>query len=160
MKTMGLTWPDHAAPGFEMALAQMNAIAESAHTPQGAFGYMLSRMRPRRSLRSPVTSRSRTTSSRALRTVCGSTSLEDNYPVLGQDLVYSTDLLVLKVKKGKHGRPPKIEQFIGDVSDYTWGPFQNVYGPMADPKYPEPTSQLDRTNLIEPGANTYCANGY
>jgi hypothetical protein len=31
---------------------------------------------------------------------------------------------------------------------------------MDDPKYPDPTSQLDKTNLIEPGVNTYCENGY
>jgi hypothetical protein len=31
---------------------------------------------------------------------------------------------------------------------------------MADPKYPDPTSQLDTTNLIGPGHNTYCENGY
>jgi ribonuclease Z len=68
--------------------------------------------------------------------------------------------MVLKVKKGKNGKPPKIEQFMGEVSDYTWGPFQNVYGPMADPKYPTPIAQLDTTSLIEPGDDTYCENGY
>jgi hypothetical protein len=31
---------------------------------------------------------------------------------------------------------------------------------MADPKYPDPTAQLDTTNLIEPGPDTYCENGY
>jgi hypothetical protein len=35
-----------------------------------------------------------------------------------------------------------------------------VYKPMADLKYPDPTAQLDTTNLIEPGADTYCENGY
>jgi hypothetical protein len=49
---------------------------------------------------------------------------------------------------------------MGEVSDYTWGPFQNVYGPMADPKYPDPKSQLDTTNLIEAEDDTYCENGY
>ena len=86
--------------------------------------------------------------------------LKGSYPELGKDIVFSTDLMVLKVKKGKNGKPPKIEQFMGEVSDYTWGPSQNVYGPMADPKYPEPTSQLDLTNLIKPGVDTYCENGY
>ncbi len=68
--------------------------------------------------------------------------------------------MVLKVKKVKNGKPPKIEQFMGEVSDYTLGPSQNVYGPMADPKYEEPTTQLDVTNLIEPGDDTDCDNGY
>ncbi len=68
--------------------------------------------------------------------------------------------MVLKVKKGKHGNPPKIEQFMGEVSDYTFGPLQNVYAPLAPAKYKSPTAQLDTTNLIQPGSDTYCDNGY
>jgi ribonuclease Z len=160
MKTMGLTFPDHSVPGFEDALDQMNDIVESAHTPQGAFGYMLSQIDPRPQLavatHFPVEDDI---------VKCAYDSVRKHfpkgrYPELGKDIVFSTDLMVLKVKKGKNGKPPKIEQFMGEVSDYTWGPFQNVYGPMADPKYPEPTAQLDTTNLIEPGPDTYCENGY
>jgi len=66
--------------------------------------------------------------------------------------------MILKVKKG--GKPPRIEQFIGEVSDYTFGPAQNVYTPLALAKYASPIAQLDTTNLIEPGDDTYCANGY
>ena len=160
MKTMGLSWPDHSVEGFEMALDQMNDIVESAHTPQGAFGYMLSQMDPRPQLavavHFPVGDDV---------VACAYNSVrkhfpEGSYPEFGKDIIWPTDLMVLKVKKGKDGKPPKIEQFIGEVSDYTWGPFQNVYGPMADPKYPDPTAQLDLTNLIQPGPDTYCENGY
>jgi hypothetical protein len=84
---------------------------------------------------------------------------EGSYPQFGRDIVWPTDLTVLKVKKGKNGKPPKIEQFMGDVSAYTWGPPQNVYQPLVDAKYPDPTAQLDTTNLIKPD-DTYCANGY
>ena len=52
------------------------------------------------------------------------------------------------------GEPPKIEQFMSEVSDYTWGPSQSVYGPMDDPKYEDPTTQLDLTTLIRPGVDT------
>jgi hypothetical protein len=68
--------------------------------------------------------------------------------------------MVPKVKKGKNGKPPKIEQFMGEVSDYTFGPLQNVYRPLAPAKYESPTAQMNTTNLIEPGPNTYCENGY
>jgi ribonuclease Z len=68
--------------------------------------------------------------------------------------------MVLRVRKGKKGKPPQIEQLMGKVSDYTFGPPQNVYAPLKDPKYPTPTAQLDTTNLILPGDNTYCDNGY
>jgi hypothetical protein len=64
------------------------------------------------------------------------------------------------VKKGKGGRPPVIEQFMGDVAEYTWAPPANAYGPLADAKYETPTSQLDTTNLKLPGDDTYCDNGY
>jgi len=35
---------------------------------------------------------------------------EESYPEFGKDIVWPTDLMVLKVTKGK---PPRIEQFIG-----------------------------------------------
>ncbi len=160
MKTMGLTFPDRSAPGFDQALDQMNAIVESAHTPQGAFGTMLSQMDPRPQLavlaHFPVNDDI---------VACALHSVRQHfpkgsYPALGKDIVWSTDLMVLKVKKGTNGQPPQIEQFMGEVSAYTWGPLQNVYGPMAEPKYETPTAQLDTTNLIEPGDDTYCENGY
>jgi ribonuclease Z len=160
MKTMGLTWPDHSAPGFADALDQMNDIVESAHTPQGAFGHLLSRIVPRPQLavamHFPVEDDIVECAYKSVRKHFP----QGRYPELGEDIVFSTDLMVLKVKKGKNGRPPKIEQFMGEVSDYTWGPFQNVSGEMAEPKYPDPTAQLDRTNLILPGDDTYCDNGY
>jgi ribonuclease Z len=160
MKTMGLTWPDHSAEGFETALDQMNDIVESAHTVPGAYGHLLSQMNPRPRLavatHFPVEDDI---------VECAYNSVrqhfpEGRYPEFGKDIMWPTDLMVVKVKKGKHGKPPKIEQFMGEVSDYTWGPSQNVYGPMADPKYEDPTTQLDLTNLIEPGPDTYCENGY
>jgi ribonuclease Z len=94
---------------------------------------------------------------------CALNSVQKHFPTgrcpeFGKDIVWPADLMVLKVKKG--GKPPRIEQFMGEVSDYTYGPAQNVYAPLADPKYPDPTAQLDRTNLIEPGPDTYCENGY
>jgi hypothetical protein len=47
-----------------------------------------------------------------------------------------------------------------NVSDYAWVPPQNVYLPLAPAKYPSPTAQLDRANLIQPGPDTYSDDGY
>jgi ribonuclease Z len=158
MKSLGLPFPDHSAPGFDQAVENLGAIVESAHTPQGAFGYLLSQIAPRPQLTVPVHF------TLADDTVeCAYNSVRNHfpggsYPEFGKDIVWPADLMVLKVKKG--GKPPRIEQFMGEVSDYTYGPAQNVYAPLADPKYPDPTAQLDRTNLIEPGPDTYCENGY
>jgi ribonuclease Z len=160
MKNMGLTFPDHSYPGFEQALGQVEDIEESAHTSQGAFGYLLSRIAPRPQLAAamhfPISDDI---------VDCAYNSMRKHFPEglhpeFGKDIIWPTDLMVLKVKKGKNGKPPKIEQFMSEVSDYTWSPPQNVYGPMADPKYPGPTAQLDMTNLIEPGEDTYCGNGH
>jgi hypothetical protein len=92
---------------------------------------------------------------------CGPPQLarsEGSYPEIGKDIDWPTDLMVLKVKKG--GRPLRIEQFMGDVSVYTYGPAQNVHQPLASPKYESPTAQLDMINMIRPGDDTYCENGY
>lgn len=86
---------------------------------------------------------------------------KSRYPEFGKDIVWPTDLMVLKVRKGKNGKPPKIEQLMGDVSAYTWSPPGNVLTQqqLAPAKYPTPTAQLDTTNLIQPD-DTYCDNGY
>jgi ribonuclease Z len=81
------------------------------------------------------------------------------YPEFGKDIIWSTDLMVLSVKKGTQGKPPQITQMMGNVSDYTFSPPLNYYS-VKPAKYPTPTAQLDTTNLILPGDNTYCENGY
>ena len=48
---------------------------------------------------------------------------------------------------------------MGEVSDYTWGPSQNAYGPMDAPKYEVLTMQLDLTNPIRLGDDTSYENG-
>jgi ribonuclease Z len=163
MKSLGLTFPDHSFPGFDLAMESLGAIVESAHTPQGAFGYLLSQIDPRPQLTVPVHF---TLADDTIE--CAYNSVRKHfpngghaaggYPELGKDIVWPTDLMVLKLKKG--GKQPRIEQFIGEVSDYTFGPAQNVYQPLAPAKYESPTAQLDKTNLIKPGPDTYCENGY
>jgi ribonuclease Z len=158
MKSLGLTVPDHSVPGFDPAMESLGAIVESAHTPQGAFGYLLSQIAPRPQLTVPVHF---TLADDTIECAYNSVRQhfpEGSYPVRGKDIVWPTDLMVLKVKKG--GKQPIIEQFMGEVSDYTFGPAQNVYQPLAPAKYESPTAQLDKTNLIKPGPDTYCENGY
>jgi ribonuclease Z len=160
MKNMGLTFPDHSAPGFEEGLEQAKDIEESAHTPQGAFGHLLSQVQPRPRL----TVACHFALSDDL-VECALNSVrqhfpEGGYPKLGEDIIWPADLMVLKVKKGKNGKPPRIEQFMGRVQDYTWSPPQNVCMQLHEAKYADPEAQLDTTNLIEPGVDTYCENGY
>ena len=160
MKNMGLTFPDHSAPGWDQALARADAIVEADHTPPGAFGCLLSRINPRPRL--TVVTHFWTVDDNV---ECALNSVrkhfaESSYPEFGKDIVWSTDLMVLKVKKGENGKPPKIEQFMGHVSAYSFILPQNVYAPLAPAKYPSPTAQLDETNLVQPGPDTYNKDGY
>lgn len=156
MKNLGLPYPP--APGtntgFDNAVTQASNVEESSHTLQGAFGYLLSQIdpKPRLSVLShfPVAD---DTVQCALQSVQNHFPL-GGYPVLGQDIVWATDLMVLRVKK------TAITQLIGQVSNYTFSPPTNVYSPLNPPKYVTPTAQLDQTTLIEPGNSTYCENGY
>jgi len=156
MKNLGLTYPPPPETNtiFDDAVADLSNIEESSHTPQGAYGYLLSQINPKPRLsvlaHFPV----------ADDTVeCALQSVQNHfpgggYPVLGRDIVWATDLMVLRVKK------TAITQLIGQVSNYTFSPPTNVYSPLNLPKYATPTAQLDQATLIEPGNSTYCENGY
>jgi ribonuclease Z len=152
--------PPGSNPSFDKAVKNTSKIEESSHTPQGAFGYLLSQINPRPRLtvisHFPVADDTVKCAMNSVRAHFP----KGGYPEFGKDIIWSTDLMVLRVRKGKKGKPPQIEQLMGKVSDYTFGPPQNVYAPLKDPKYPTPTAQLDTTNLILPGDNTYCDNGY
>lgn len=156
MKNAGLTSPP--PPGtnssFDAGVQQATNIEHSSHTPQGAFGYILTQIDPRPRLaviaHFPVAD---DTVKCALNSVQAHFPV-GGYPVFGKDIIWSTDLMVLKVKKNE------ITQMMGQVSRYTFGAPLNVPSPLAPPKYPSPTAQLDQSTLIQSGSTTYCDNGY
>jgi ribonuclease Z len=158
MKNLGLPAPLPGNPAFDAAVQQLTNVIDSSHTPQGAFGYLLSQITPRPRLtviaHFPVAD---DTVQCALNSVQAHFP-EGGYPILGRDIIWSTDLMVLRVKKGR------ITQFFGEVSDFTFGPPQNVYSPLKPPKYPTPTAQIDQSTLIPAtnpdGSVNYCENGY
>lgn len=156
MKNLGLSSPPPPGenPAFDKAVAMTSDVEESSHTPQGAFAYLLGRIDPKPRLsvlaHFPVAD---DTVECALQSVKNHFPRSD-YPVLGKDIVWATDLMVLRVKKSG------ITQLMGQVSDYTFMPSTNIYSPLNPPKYATPTTQLDQTTLIKPGENTYCENGY
>ncbi len=150
----GMTYPDYSVNGFSASVQNTTDIEDSSHTPQGAFGYLLSQINPRPRL--AVIAHFPTANDTI---ACALNSVKahfpnENYPVLGTDIIWATDLMVLSVKKSG------ITQLMGQVSDYTFGPPQNVPSLQNSPKYPTPTYQLDQSTLIQPGNNTYCENGY
>ncbi|HME41943.1 MAG TPA: twin-arginine translocation signal domain-containing protein [Syntrophorhabdales bacterium] len=150
----GMTWPDYSKPGFQNAVQNAANIEDSSHTPQGAYGYVLTQINPHPRL--AVIAHFPTEDDTVK---CAMNSVRAHfphgvYPVFGRDIIWSTDLMVLRVKKSG------ITQLMGNVSDYTFAPPQNVPPNQKTPKYPTPTAQLDTSTLIDSGPNTYCDNGY
>lgn len=156
------TYPPEDNSFFEKAVENTSKIENSSHTPQGGFGYLLSQIVPRPQLtvvsHFPVAD---DTVKCAMNSVKAH-FLNNEYPILGKDMIFSTDLMVLKITKGKHGNPPRIEQMMGRTSDYSFGPpVANFHIKMKPPKYASETQQIDETNVIQPDDDyTYCENGY
>lgn len=145
---------------WDNTVNRLTRVQDSSHTPQGAFGYLLSQIDPRPRLtvatHFPVSDDT---------IACALASINKHCPDitdLGQGLTWSFDLMVIRVF------PNKIEQYRAKVLDYGFSPIYQ--GPASDlqntPKYHDaqangdPYAQIDRTAEIQAGANTYCTDGY
>ncbi len=124
MKNMGLkTPPPYDSPGVQ----QLKRVEDSSHSPQGAYGYILSQLTPRPRLavacHFPV----------ADDTVkCAFKSVQDHCPdikKLGKEITWAFDLMVIRVTKDK------IEQLRGVVSDYGFSPATPTYTDEITPRY-------------------------
>ena len=143
-----------SGPNWDNVVARSTDVQNASHTPQGAFGYLLSQINPRPRLtvatHFPVSDDT---------IACALESVNKHCPDitdLGQGLTWSFDLLVLRVY------PDRIEQYRAEVLDYGFGPL--YAGPPANlknpPKYSDPYAQIDRTYEIKSGNDTYCDDGY
>ena len=96
---------------------QLTMVQNSSHTPQGAFGYLLSQInpRPRLTVATHFPAADDTVA-------CALKSVQAHCPdiELGRDIVWSFDLMVIKVTK------EQITQFRGEVSDYGFSPTVNL----------------------------------
>ena len=152
MKNMGLTWPDHAYPNFNAGVYMAKTVEDSSHTPQGAFGYLLSQIVPHPTLtvaaHFPAADDTVACALTSVKAHCPWVIWDPEHPNTS-NMIWATDLMVLSVKPGK-----QITQKLAVVSDYTFGAPQNVPSPLKTPKYHtanglmDPTAQLDLTNLI------------
>jgi ribonuclease Z len=162
-KNMGLeaaptTNDDNYAEYMETVDA-LTTVQNSSHTPQGAFGYVLSQIEPKPRLtvatHFPVDDE---TVASALQSVQAHTNV-----VMGKDLVWSFDLMVLRVF------PDRIEQCRADVSAYCFNPPVQMPDGLKTPKYNDgaghgnPYAQIDTTSQIpavEGGVTNYRTDGY
>jgi len=121
--------PPLDSPGVQ----ELTTVQNSSHSPQGAFGYLLSQIQPRPRLtvatHFPVADDT---------VACALKSVREHCPdvELGRDIVWSFDLMVLKVTR------KKITQLRGKVSDYGFSAMVNLPpGKAYPPKYHYPNGQ-------------------
>lgn len=114
MKQLGITDPSQVPEASWLkALNQTIAVQNSSHTPQGAFGYILSQIKPRPRLtvatHFPVSDETVASALTSVRAHCPDV-------VQGRDVTWSADLMVINVSASE------IRQRRGVVSDYTFSP--------------------------------------
>lgn len=164
-KQMGLLAPpatnDPLYTNYLAAVNQLTLVQDSSHTPQGAYGYLLSQIKPAPRLavatHFPVSDDTVASAFKSVAAHC--TNI-----VFGKDIVWSFDLMILRVY------PDRIDQYRGVVSDFVFNPpTQFLTNSFAVPKYHDtngvgdPYAQIDQTTAIPAvynGTTNYNSNGY
>lgn len=165
-KNMGLSAP----PGTNSAIystylatvEQLKTVQNSSHTPQGAYGYLLSQISPAPRLavatHFPVADDTVASAFNSVKAHC--TNI-----VFGRDIAWSFDLMVLRVF------PDRIEQRRAVVSDYSFNPpVQLSTNALLTPKYNDgkgngdPFAQIDLSTEVpatnKNGTINYRTDGY
>lgn len=166
-KQMGLNAPPdptntNAYNSYQATVAQLTTVQDSSHTPQGAYGYLLSQISPPPRLavatHFPVADDTVGSAFTSVQAHC--TNI-----VFGRDIVWSFDQMVLRVF------PDRIVQCRAVVSSYAWNPpVQLSTNAMLTPKYNDGngngdayaqidlSTSLSRTNLD--GSTNWNSNGF
>jgi ribonuclease Z len=168
MKSLHLTDPDLVPPS---AVQQLQRVQNSSHTPQGAFGYLLSQIDPRPRLtvatHFPAADDTVACAMKSVMEHCNVVQGRDPTPEEhAARITWSFDCMVITVSKDQ------ILEQRGVVSDFEWSAtVQQVPGAKNPPKYRtedgqgDPYAQIDQTTAIQPcdcetGACNYRADGY
>ena len=164
-KNMGLDAPPATnSPIYSNYLGtveQLKTVQDSSHTPQGAYGYLLSQIEPKPRLavatHFPVADDTVASAFNSVKAHC--TNI-----VFGKDIVWSFDLMVLRVFSDR------IEQRRAVVSDYAFNPPVQLDGGMKAPKYNDgngngdPYAQIDQSTSLsrtnENGTVNWRSDGY
>lgn len=167
MKMLGLPAPMPGNPTFDAYVANVKEVQDSSHSPQGAFGYLLSQVNPLPRLtvatHFPVSDDT---------VDCALKSVQDHIPTigsLGEKIVWSFDAMVLRVFGG-NPKPPILQQAVSPISDFAFAPFGAVPPNCLTPKYHypdgsgDPYAQIDLATQIEQenpdGTENWCDTGY
>jgi ribonuclease Z len=169
MKNQGLSKPG-SGDTWDQTVLGMQTVQNSSHTPQGAFGYMLSEINAVKPPRLAIATHFPTADDTV---TCALESVQKHCPHIkkvGDQLVWSFDLMVIRVF------PDKIEQRRAVVNDFSFNPpIPAVPDGMLAPKYhnkddgtADPFTQIDIPDEIvkaipptqEGGPVTYDPDGY
>lgn len=164
-KSMGLDKPlPPQHPGYadyQKTVQAATFIQNSSHTSPGAFGYIMSQIKPKPRLtvatHFPVADDTVASAFESVKGHCPDAKM-------GRDIVWSFDLMVLRVF------PDRIEQCRADVSKFAFLPPPRVLDGLMVPKYhdaagnPDPYAQIDVSTEIKPtnpdGSVNFRVDGY
>ncbi len=147
---------------YEATVKGLTTVQNSSHTTQGAFGYILSQINPRPKLtvatHFPVADDTVFSAFQSVSNHCPDV-------VMGRDIVWSFDLMVLRVFPGR------VEQCRASVSDYSFNPPVQLPSGLMVPKYNDghgngnPFAQIDLSTQIPAtnettGVENYRPDGY
>ena len=152
---------DAAYSQWTNVTAELQRVQNSSHTPQGAYGYLLSQIQPPPRL---AVATHFPTADDTVASAFNSVQAHCTNIVFGRDIVWSFDLMVLRVF------PNTIQQYRADVSDFAWNPqAQLPSGGFYLPKYNtngtgNPFAQIDTSTEIpatnQNGTVNYDPSGY
>jgi ribonuclease Z len=162
-KNMGLYEPPHTDwptyDSFPGVVDFAKMVQNSSHTPQGAFGYLLSLINPPPQLtvatHFPVADDMVECALKSVKEHCDWVEFDKENPNDG-NFTWSFDLMVIKVFQDG-GEKASIEQYQADVSDFTFqavGPQELQHDDLNPPKYcdsdgnGDPYAQIDTSTEI------------
>ena len=144
----------------------MTTVQNSSHTPQGAYGYLLSQIRPRPRItvatHFPVADDTVSCALNSVRAHVPNITWSKDYDPVHKNITWSFDLMVIRLFAGEN----RILQQVAKVSDFGFSPPVQIPDDMLPPKYRDadnkgdPFAQIDLTTQIKDGPNTFCSDGY
>ena len=160
MKVLGLPAPlaPETSDEWDVLVADLERVQRSSHTPQGAFGYLLGQIDPRPRLtiatHFPVADDTVDCALNSVRAHVPDIACSGTYDPDHKNIAWSRDLMVARVFD------EEILQMRAVVSDFEYAALPRIQGTSSEPKYASETDQIDQTNVIQPGEDTYCESGY
>jgi ribonuclease Z len=155
--------PRGSDPVFDATVDRLKTVQNSSHTPQGAFGFLLSQIDPKPRL--TVATHFPTSDDTVY---CAMNSLAQYVDPawlgdIGDKVTWSFDRMVISA----YANRKEIEQRRGEVLDFGASPVVRLdVDDLAPPKYADENgagdayAQIDQDEAYQPGTDTYCDSGY